>query len=186
MSNKTSLFRSLGRCLAVWALLAACSKGTDVGGESHVACKADSDCTALGDDLVCEREECKPSSTADAAVVQGSGGAQTDGSAGGPFGSDGVSGAPATGGSGAIGPNTGGSSGAPGTGGLGNGGSTASGVTESCGLRNTSYPGDELCILPPDPAIGFQVHYGPASYDSSAIQPFASRSAKFGAVRRLR
>jgi hypothetical protein len=30
---------------------------------------------------------------------------------------------------------------------------------------HTGYEGDEYCILPPDPSIGFQLHYGPKSYD---------------------
>jgi hypothetical protein len=38
---------------------------------------------------------------------------------------------------------------------------------ESCGL-NTGWAGDEFCILPPPPDKGFQVHYGPSSYDDQA------------------
>ena len=30
---------------------------------------------------------------------------------------------------------------------------------------HTGYDGDEYCILPPDPSIGFQLHYGPKRYD---------------------
>mgnify|MGYP003407113002 CR=1 FL=1 len=32
-----------------------------------------------------------------------------------------------------------------------------------CGLH-TGYPGDELCILPPPPGAGFQIHIGPSDY----------------------
>jgi hypothetical protein len=58
------------------------------------------------------------------------------------------------------------------TGGTTTGGASSSGgnVTE-CNI-NTGYPGDELCILPPDPSKGFQLHYGPSSYDDAAVQPF--------------
>jgi hypothetical protein len=34
---------------------------------------------------------------------------------------------------------------------------------DECGL-NTGYPGDEMCILPPPPGEGFQVHIGPTDY----------------------
>ena len=30
---------------------------------------------------------------------------------------------------------------------------------------HTGYDGDEYCILPPDPSLGFQLHYGPKRYD---------------------
>jgi hypothetical protein len=40
--------------------------------------------------------------------------------------------------------------------------STAS-FTVSCNLK-TGYPGDDLCILPPDPSQGFQFHFGPKNY----------------------
>ena len=33
-----------------------------------------------------------------------------------------------------------------------------------CNL-DTGYDGDELCILPPDPSEGFQLHVGPEDYD---------------------
>ena len=36
-----------------------------------------------------------------------------------------------------------------------------------CSIRS-GYPGDELCILPPDAREGFQLHYGPKSYDDPA------------------
>jgi hypothetical protein len=35
---------------------------------------------------------------------------------------------------------------------------------EGCGL-NTDWDGDEYCIAAPPPELGFQVHYGPLSYD---------------------
>ncbi|HVW28791.1 MAG TPA: hypothetical protein VHC69_25675 [Polyangiaceae bacterium] len=37
-------------------------------------------------------------------------------------------------------------------------------ATQGCGLH-TSFPGDENCILPPDPDEGLQLHVGPADYD---------------------
>jgi hypothetical protein len=37
---------------------------------------------------------------------------------------------------------------------------------------STGYPGDELCILPPPEGTGFQMHYGPASYDQAEINKF--------------
>ncbi|MGH7436941.1 MAG: hypothetical protein ACRENE_14810, partial [Polyangiaceae bacterium] len=40
---------------------------------------------------------------------------------------------------------------------------TTSAFTVSCNLK-TGYPGDNLCILPPDPAQGFQFHFGPKDY----------------------
>ena len=33
---------------------------------------------------------------------------------------------------------------------------------------DTGFPGDEYCIKPPDPKIGFQLHYGPSNYDDPA------------------
>jgi hypothetical protein len=36
-------------------------------------------------------------------------------------------------------------------------------LTVSCNLK-TGYAGDDLCILPPDPAQGFQFHFGPKNY----------------------
>lgn len=44
------------------------------------------------------------------------------------------------------------------TGGGGNPGATP------CNIHS-GYEGDEFCILPPDPSIGFQLHYGPKNYD---------------------
>jgi hypothetical protein len=49
--------------------------------------------------------------------------------------------------------------------------STTGGNANECNL-NSGYAGDELCILPPDPSKGFQLHYGPSSYDDAAVQPF--------------
>lgn len=40
----------------------------------------------------------------------------------------------------------------------------ASGVADACGI-STGHAGDDLCIKPPDPSVGFQLHYGPSSYD---------------------
>jgi hypothetical protein len=47
-----------------------------------------------------------------------------------------------------------------------------SGTPDSCNL-STKYDGDEQCILPP--ASGFQLHYGPASYDDNAAAPYLRR-----------
>jgi hypothetical protein len=33
---------------------------------------------------------------------------------------------------------------------------------------NSGFPGDSLCITPPDPTVGFQAHYGPADYTNAA------------------
>ena len=82
MSNKTSLSRLLACFIAALAVLVACSKGTDVGGDSHFVCKADPDCAAHGAGLVCVDSECQ--SAPDAANVQGNGGVPTgDATAGG-------------------------------------------------------------------------------------------------------
>lgn len=39
----------------------------------------------------------------------------------------------------------------------------------SCGLK-TKYPGDEACLVPPPPELGFQIHVGPSNYDSPEAQ----------------
>jgi hypothetical protein len=46
------------------------------------------------------------------------------------------------------------------------------GLTEPCENFETGYPGDELCIKPPRPGEGTQVHYGPAAYDAESVRPF--------------
>ncbi len=33
---------------------------------------------------------------------------------------------------------------------------------------NSGFVGDSLCITPPDPTVGFQVHYGPSDYTNAA------------------
>jgi hypothetical protein len=43
-------------------------------------------------------------------------------------------------------------------------------MTMPCGPLNSGYDGDELCILPPDPALGIQLHIGPTDYDDPAQQ----------------
>jgi len=69
-------------------------------------------------------------------------------------------------------PNWGGTPGIAGT--PGNGGTPATAgapgaggkppmAMNECGL-NTGYPGDENCILPPPPDMGFQLHIGPSNY----------------------
>src|SRR5262245_4451033 len=41
-----------------------------------------------------------------------------------------------------------------------------------CGI-STDYPGDELCLVPPDPSEGIQFHVGPADYDDPvAVEPY--------------
>lgn len=48
-------------------------------------------------------------------------------------------------------------------------------VDKPCAI-SSGYPGDDACLLPPDPADGFQIHIGPDDYgDSSQIDTF-----KFG------
>jgi hypothetical protein len=37
-----------------------------------------------------------------------------------------------------------------------------------CAGFQTSYPGDGQCLEAPDPAVGFQFHYGPQNYDDSS------------------
>jgi hypothetical protein len=38
---------------------------------------------------------------------------------------------------------------------------------------NSGYPGDETCLLPPDPSEGFQIHVGPDDYaDPAKVAPF--------------
>jgi hypothetical protein len=41
---------------------------------------------------------------------------------------------------------------------------------------NSGYPGDEACLLPPDPSEGFQIHIGPKDYaDAAQVAPFVFR-----------
>src|SRR5215831_20828062 len=38
---------------------------------------------------------------------------------------------------------------------------------------STDYAGDDLCILPPEPGDGMQIHLGPSDYDDpDAVAPF--------------
>ena len=42
-----------------------------------------------------------------------------------------------------------------------------------CGPLNSGFPGDERCILPPDPSLGIQLHVGPKDYtDQAEIDKF--------------
>ena len=41
-------------------------------------------------------------------------------------------------------------------------------MTMPCGPLTSGYPGDELCILPPDPELGVQLHVGPTDYTDPA------------------
>jgi hypothetical protein len=44
--------------------------------------------------------------------------------------------------------------------------------TMPCSI-NTGYPGDERCILPPDPTLGLQFHYGPSNYsDPNEVEKY--------------
>jgi hypothetical protein len=57
-----------------------------------------------------------------------------------------------------------GCSSAPGTGtNTNNAGVSTESLTAPCNL-SSGYPGDDLCILPPAPRIGFQYHFGPSNY----------------------
>src|ERR1044071_5423900 len=43
-----------------------------------------------------------------------------------------------------------------------------------CPGLNSGFPGDEMCLAPPDPSEGIQIHLGPASYANPGnfvIQP---------------
>ena len=54
-----------------------------------------------------------------------------------------------------------------------------------CGL-DTGFSGDEFCILPPDPAEGFQLHIGPTDYDDPdatyVLQPGEEATTDFPAI----
>ena len=39
------------------------------------------------------------------------------------------------------------------------------GLAEPCKGLNSGFEGDEYCLAPPDPKLGFQVHTGPSDYD---------------------
>jgi hypothetical protein len=45
---------------------------------------------------------------------------------------------------------------------------TSDPMTKPCGALNSGYPGDDLCILPPDPELGIQLHVGPTDYTDPA------------------
>jgi hypothetical protein len=47
----------------------------------------------------------------------------------------------------------------------------AAGLTEPCNL-DSGYTGDDLCIRPPEPELGFQLHFGPEAYDEASVEPF--------------
>jgi hypothetical protein len=38
-------------------------------------------------------------------------------------------------------------------------------TAQRCPDLNSGHDGDDFCILPPDPEVGFQLHYGPTNYD---------------------
>jgi hypothetical protein len=52
------------------------------------------------------------------------------------------------------------------------GGSTHDAATPRHCPARSGYPGDDLCIEPPRPSDGFQIHYGPARYDAKSMKPF--------------
>jgi len=45
-------------------------------------------------------------------------------------------------------------------------------AAEPCGDIGTGYPGDDVCIKPPPADMGFQMHFGPKSYDAAEIDKF--------------
>jgi hypothetical protein len=69
--------------------------------------------------------------------------------------------------------NNGGSGGSGGDAAGGSGGEDPTNPdTNDCGIES-GYPGDEFCLLPPDPSEGIQLHVGPADYDDpTAVAPF--------------
>lgn len=81
------------------------------------------------------------------------------GGAGGTAGTAGMA-APVTGGAGGAGGDVGGAGGAGGEAPMEPGL-----AMDECGL-NTSWAGDEYCILPPPPDKGFQIHIGPSDYNN--------------------
>jgi hypothetical protein len=51
-------------------------------------------------------------------------------------------------------------------------GGEAGSLADGCPV-NSGYPGDSMCLPPPSPAEGFQLHYGPPDYTSASNrQPF--------------
>jgi hypothetical protein len=101
------------------------------------------------------------SGSSGAGATSGTGAVGSGGIGSGGVGSGGIaSGGTSSGGTG---------SGGIGSGGVGTGGANVGGSgpidTGSCGL-NTGWPGDEQCILPPPPELGFQVHIGPSDYNN--------------------
>jgi len=49
---------------------------------------------------------------------------------------------------------------------------TEASITLPCSI-SSGYPGDDLCILPPDPSVGFQFHFGPSNYsDPNEVAKF--------------
>ncbi|MBM4362187.1 MAG: hypothetical protein FJ104_05865, partial [Deltaproteobacteria bacterium] len=78
-----------------------------------------------------------------------------------------------------------GGAGGDGAGGGGGGGGGGAGPSEAdpCGL-GTNFPGDEFCLLPPDPDEGIQLHMGPPSYDDpDALAPWLMAAGEFDNVR---
>jgi hypothetical protein len=51
-------------------------------------------------------------------------------------------------------------------------GSAPSRIALPCDDLSTQYVGDELCLQEPDPADGFQLHFGPEAYDEASVEPF--------------
>ncbi|MFW5876195.1 MAG: hypothetical protein ACOCXM_05620 [Myxococcota bacterium] len=52
------------------------------------------------------------------------------------------------------------------------GAGSSTGVLEPCSDLSTGYEGDELCLEEPSPDEGFQLHFGPESYDEASMEPF--------------
>jgi hypothetical protein len=53
----------------------------------------------------------------------------------------------------------------------GSGSGAPSSLAEPCDI-DSGHPGDELCIRPPAPEEGFQIHFGPRDYDPATVEPF--------------
>ncbi|MFW6067815.1 MAG: hypothetical protein ACOC97_05700 [Myxococcota bacterium] len=45
------------------------------------------------------------------------------------------------------------------------------GLQQPCDI-DSGYDGDDLCIEPPPPEEGFQLHFGPESYDEADVEPY--------------
>jgi hypothetical protein len=53
----------------------------------------------------------------------------------------------------------------------GSGGTAGKPSTGPCDL-NSGYEGDDMCLPPPEPGKGIQLHVGPKAYDAASVAPF--------------